>query len=92
MSSVKEALAFECCSQSRSVLPWPSGARMSRLLHSPFLLSVAGLALILALMSTAHAVAITNDSNSVNLVAPANDPGWNNVAQMSGRHGCVFGQ
>ena len=47
--------------------------------------------MILALMSTAHAVAITNDSNSVNLVAPANDPGWNNVAQMSGATAVYLG-
>jgi dockerin type I repeat protein len=45
--------------------------------------SGAGLVLIFTLVTTAQAVVISATDTRVNHVAPANDPGWNNVAHLS---------
>ncbi len=60
---------------------------MSRLWNRVFVFS--GFVSVLALASTARGVAITNDS--LNTSAPANDPGWNNVAHMSGATAVYLG-
>jgi len=54
-------------------------------------LGTLSLVLILALASTARAVVINGSNDGPNLVAPANDPGWNNVARISGASAVYLG-
>ncbi len=53
--------------------------------------SAAGLALLLTFVATAQAVVISSTNTKVNLVAPANDPGWNNVAHLSNASAVYLG-
>ncbi|HEY2894283.1 MAG TPA: dockerin type I domain-containing protein, partial [Pirellulales bacterium] len=62
---------------------------MSRLAH----LSIVTAAIVLlgTLAAPAHAVVLTVSNDAINAVAPGNDPGWNNVARMSGGSAVYLG-
>ena len=53
-------------------------------------LSIAGL-MMPALAGTAHAVAISTSTDAANLLAPADNPGWNNVARLSNASAVYLG-
>jgi len=44
-----------------------------------------------ALAAPAHAVVLTISNDAINAVAPGNDPGWDNVARMSGASAVYLG-
>jgi hypothetical protein len=61
--------------------------RLIGLMRSPVAVGM----LICCLASSARAVAISAASDAANLFAPGNDPGWNNVARMSGASAVYLG-
>ncbi len=53
--------------------------------------AAAGLVVMGSLASTAQAVVVSSPNSNVTLVAPANDPGWNNMAHVNGATGVYLG-
>jgi hypothetical protein len=54
-------------------------------------MGAAGLLYVLALVPRAHAVVINTLDDQVNRVAPADDPGWNNVGRVGSASGVYLG-